>query len=377
MGPRIDLIFFDATSGHRSAAQAIRGALASTHPEVEARMLNLVELLAGHRVLQGIANAGIDFFNWGMREELSLLPEQQIAFFQAFQRALPDAAAEAVAAFWRAREVDAVVSVIPICNRFLERSLHRAKPGCPYVILPVDMEEGRPRYWFEPDADARWLCPSPRLLSQAAAAGVPEDRLEAISGMPVDPSFYAVPALERAAELSAVGLDPARPTVLVSFGGQGSVFVDACARGLCALGDTINVIFLCGRDAKSRERVSRMETPYRKLALGFSPEAPARWYALADVIVGKPGSMTLTEAIVTRRPLVAVESKTLAVVQRGNEAWIREAGVGEVARLEEVAPAVRRLLDRPEARAAIERHWHRGVFEIADRIVQIAGGEPC
>ncbi|MFO0626020.1 MAG: FkbM family methyltransferase [Polyangiales bacterium] len=271
----IDILYFDATSGHRSAANALASAFARQHPAVEPRPVNLTELLDGQPALRALASGGIDLFNWGMRREVELLPRHQIKAFQVLQRALPAAAHRAVSRFWRRRRVDAVVSVTPICNRFVQRALHHARPGCPYVIVPVDFEEGLRRYWFDPETDAHHLVPSARLRAQALAAGVDPARVTTVPGMPIDPDFYDAPAADRAAALTALGLDPALRTVLVCFGGQGSVSVETCARALRQLGADLNVIFLCGRDRAVRVRVERLRTPYRKAVLGFTQAAPA------------------------------------------------------------------------------------------------------
>lgn len=70
----------------------------------------------------------------------------------------------------------------------------------------------------------------------------------------------------------------------------------------------------------------------------------AYYYHLADVIVGKPGSIAITEALVTRSASLAIKSKSLAVVPRGNEAWLRQSGVGDVIRVPRLAGAVDRIL---------------------------------
>lgn len=369
----IDLIYFDVTSGHRSCARAIQTALRKKAPSIDARMVNLVDILAGDPRLQRLAQNGIDAFNWGMRRELALFQSEQIGFFQLLQRILPRSAQAAVGQFWRDRPADVVASVTPICNGFLERSLHTARPKTPYVIIPQDFTEGKSRYWFEPGIDAHYLNPTPQLTEQARKAGIAASRITPIGGMPIDPVFYERQHQDRDGAIAQLGFDPAKPIVLVTFGGQGSVQVERCARALQRLGSEINVIFLCGHYVEVRERLERMRTPYGKRVLGFTPEPPAAWYELADVIVGKPGSMTITESLVKRKPLVAVRSETLAIVQRGNEEWLERAGVGRVVEIDDVPSAVRDVLRCPEMRANIDRHWHHGMDEIATHLLRWAG----
>jgi processive 1,2-diacylglycerol beta-glucosyltransferase len=309
-----------------------------------------------------------------VRHERAYFARQQIGLFQFIQANIPAGLIRQVAHFWHDAPPSAVVSVLPICNWLLERALHMACPGCPYLVIPVDYEEPHRSYWFDTRMDASYITPTHVLAGQAAAHGIAPERRIGVAGMPIDPLFYDPPALERAEALPRSGLDPARPTILVGFGGQGSVLVQQCAAQLDALGDAINAIFLCGRHQALYNYLAARPTPYRKLVLGFTPAPPASYYHMADIIVGKPGSMTITEALITRTTLLAIESRALAVVQRGNEAWLRRSGVGEVISIRDLPSAVRRIIGSGAPRAQIDREWHRGVFDMATVITRVAHG---
>lgn len=371
---RIDLIYFDVTSGHRSSALALKAALDRQGEPVQVRTVNFIDIVAYQPALYQLARIGIGVFNWGVRHERAYCARQQVGLFQAIQARIPPSMIQQIARFWQDDQPDAVVSVMPICNLLLERALHLIHPHCPYVVMPVDYEETMRNYWFDLRMDAYYINPTPKLDQKARALGIPlERRLEA-SGMPIDPLFYAPPPPDKASALRGLGLDPTVPTVLVGFGGQGSVLVKRCADELNKVTTPINVIFLCGRHKELYAHLAALTTPYRKLVLSFLPEAPAHYYHLADVIVGKPGSMTITEALVTRSALLAIESQSLALVQRGNEAWLRHSGVGAVIRVPELASTVEHILQSTTVNDSLEREWHRAVFEIADTIVDVAYG---
>jgi UDP-N-acetylglucosamine:LPS N-acetylglucosamine transferase len=367
---RIDIIFFDVTSGHRTAAFALEKALMMQDASLEIRVVNFIEILESHKVLQTLAQIGIAFSNWCVRHEKAWFMPQQIGVFQTIQAHLPDNAIHAIASFWRTNPPDLVVSVMPIVNWMLERALHHALPNSPYLVIPVDFEESKANYWFDTRADAYYLNPTETLVSQSKRRGVADTRSLRLGGMPIDPIFYNNPPHDKASALQGLGLNPDYPTVLVCFGGQGSIMVERCAAKLSEIQAPINAIFLCGRDEQLLKRMKALETPYAKAVLGYMVEAPAYYYHLADILIGKPGSMTITEAIITHTPIVAIEAQTLALVQRGNEAWLRQSGVGEVAKLESLQKVIERILSSKAIQTKIEGEWHRGVFEIAEIIRQ-------
>jgi UDP-N-acetylglucosamine:LPS N-acetylglucosamine transferase len=92
--------------------------------------------------------------------------------------------------------------------------------------------------------------------------------------------------------------------------------------------------------------------------------------------IGKPGTMTITEALVLVRPLVAIKSTGMRPAQAGNERWLTEHGVGVVARPGEVADAVHTVLaDRGYTERAA-RAFHRGAFAAAEQIATLVEGAP-
>lgn len=367
---RIDIIFFDVTSGHRTAAFALEKALIQQDSTLQIRVINFIEILEAQKALQALARFGVAFSNWCVRHERAWFMPQQIGAFQTIQANLPDTAIQAIASFWQTNPPDILISVVPIVNWMLERALHQVCPTCPYLVIPVDFEESKANYWFDTRMDAYYLNPTKKLVAQAEACGIGNKRNLGVGGMPIDPIFYSNPPHDKASALQELGLNPAYPTVLVGFGAQGSVMVERCAAKLSELQQAINVIFLCGRHEKLRQKMQALTTPYPKAVLGYTVEAPAYYYHLADILIGKPGSMTITEAIITHTPIIALEAQTLALVQRGNEAWLRQSGVGEVATIENLPASIERILGSKTTKEGIEREWHRGVFEIAEILLQ-------
>jgi UDP-N-acetylglucosamine:LPS N-acetylglucosamine transferase len=361
---QIDIVFFDATSGHRTAAYALEKAFKQA-ADVRVNVLNLTDILCKQPFLRTLAKSGVDSFNWFVQREQVWFLRQQFSFFQTIQANVPSSMIQQVADFWRDNPPDMVISVLPICNLLLERAFHRVNPIGTYFILPVDFEEGQRNYWFDRRADAHYVNPTQKLVDQAEQIGIPSERNLRVTGMPIDPLFYDITVTDRSKALQELGLHPDNPTVLVSFGGQGSITAKKCAEKLSQVKTPINAIFLCGKHKQLYTELQALATPYRKTVLGYTPEAPAYYYHLADVLIGKPGSMTITEAIVTRTPLLAIKSQSLAPVQRGNEAWLEQSGVGSVITLEMVPEAVESILGSELVNHHIEREWHRGVFETA------------
>ena len=150
--------------------------------------------------------------------------------------------------YWKEQQPDLVISVVTMCNKVLWDALQRAKPGTPYVTLPIDFADYPPGFWFEPDTDSVVFCATQKALEQARTLGVKENCIVPTSGMVIHPRFYKPIHCDRRLEREKLGLDPDCLTGIVMFGGNGSETMIRIAKKLEAFGPKLQLIFLCGHD---------------------------------------------------------------------------------------------------------------------------------
>lgn len=368
----IDIIYFDAGSGHRSSAKGLERAIAAARPDWRVRMLNIVDVFAPNKEFHRIVCAGINYFNWQLKREKVFDLKGLINLSLIFHGLLSPRGIREISNFWRDDAPDAVISVTPMYNSALYRAARLANPSVRCITIPVDFEEAKARYWFTPKTEQHYLLATRRLEQQARAARIPEPFIHRISGMPIDPKFYEVPQMNVTEELARLGLDPELPTGWVSFGGQGSVMLIDVAQSIVRSSIKLNMIFMCGRHEQVYNELSNLKTPYRKLILSYTPETPIYYQQLADFIIGKPGSMTITEALIARKPLIAVKSRGMSPVQRGNEEWVEEHKVGiVVAGMNQLPAAVSNVIESDFYRQNSARAFHRGVFDAAGQICEL------
>jgi UDP-N-acetylglucosamine:LPS N-acetylglucosamine transferase len=368
----IAVIYFDAASGHRSAAAALQKALLRARPEYEVSMVNIVDVFDHHKLFGKVVRMGIDYFNGMIRKDkvvdlrglinLSLLCNDLVG-----RRGLGR-----ISSYWKKSPPDVVVSVTPMYNPVLFKSALLVNPEVKCITIPVDFEEVRTRYWFTPAVKQFYLNATERLSKQALAAGVDPENIYSIGGMPADEDAYHSPREEKSGRLKQLGLNPEYPTGFLSFGGQGTSNVLDIANALSRLALKFNMIIMCGKNEKLFNAVNQLLTAYPKAVFSYLPETPINYLHLADFAIGKPGAMTITEALVTRTPLIALKSKGMSPVQRGNEDWMEHTKTGIVAPTpEKAAQAVAEILNNPVYQQNIEKYYHRSIHECTELIDQI------
>jgi len=199
------------------------------------------------------------------------------------------------------------------------------------------------RPWAQPEVDLYPIMPGD-VAAQLEAAGVAAEKILPC-GVPIDPDFG--PILDRAEVRARLGIDPDCPLILVMFGGGGHGRPRYIVKELARISQPIQGIFITGRNRRREEEVRRLAggNPHFRV-LGWV-ENMHEWLAAADLLISKPGGMTVTEAINSGVPLLAfdpfpgAERRACELIEKWQVGrWIRHSV--------DLAPAVTRLLENPQ-----------------------------
>jgi len=230
------------------------------------------------------------------------------------------------------------------------------------------------------DVHAMWLCRTvdrycvavDEAAEYLARLGVPREALR-VTGIPIDPVF-AEPKSRREAR-RRLGLDLDRTTLLVSAGGYGVGPIERLVADLLALGQPWQIVAVAGRAEQVRERLTvlaRRATKLRDAAtrlhvVGFT-DVMDEWMAAADLLVGKAGGLTVSEALARALPMAIIqpipgqeERNADHLLERGAAircnnlpaaAWKIARLMDDPARLAQMAAAARAMA-RPHAASEI------------------------
>jgi UDP-N-acetylglucosamine:LPS N-acetylglucosamine transferase len=229
-----------------------------------------------------------------------------------------------------------------------------------------------PHFWLEPQKQFV-ICGSDKAVEQARGMGHTQDRIFQTSGMILSPRFYEPINADRAAERVRLGLDPAKPTGLVLFGGQGSSVMIEIAQRL----DDTQLIFICGRNAKLADRLRALPRKAPRWVEGFTQEVPYFMH-LSDFLIGKPGPGSISEAVAMRLPVIVERNAWTLPQERYNCDWVLERGAGLVLpNFRGIRGAVGTMLgELDQYRANVAKIENRAVFEIPEILSRILERTP-
>ncbi len=230
------------------------------------------------------------------------------------------------------------------------------------------------------DVHAMWLC---RTVDRYYVAmeesaeyleriGVPREKVRT-TGIPVDPCF-ALPA-ERAAARRHLKLDPEARVILIAAGGYGIGPVEMLVQDLLHLQKPWQIVAIAGKAEKVRRKLEEMARSAGNLPggaprlcpVGFTTEMD-QYMAAADLLVGKAGGLTTSEALARGLPMALIEPipgqeernadhllEAGAAIRCNNlpaAAWKIAKLLGDEERMTRMKEAARRM-GRPHAAAAI------------------------
>lgn len=199
------------------------------------------------------------------------------------------------------------------------------------------------------DVHAMWLCRHfehyfvalDETKVHLSKLGIPAEKIT-VSGIPIDPSFAQTK--DKAGMRRKHGLEADRTTILVSAGGFGVGPIEHLVQSLLALRHRAQVVAICG---KSKELKARLEKIAAKAdaqgsvpgpqgnvpdaqrnvqlhVIGFTTEMD-EYMSAADLIVGKPGGLTTSEAMA--KGLVFVIVNPIPGQEERNSDHLLEQGI--------------------------------------------------
>lgn len=169
------------------------------------------------------------------------------------------------------------------------------------------------------DVHALWLCRTvdryyvamQESLEYLASIGVPREKLH-VTGIPIDPLFEKpVSATDARKKL---GLAANEPVLLLSAGGYGIGPLEQLVKDLLATQRPWQIVAIAGKSEPLKKRLDALskgagKTPPgqpRLVPVGFTTEMD-QYMAAADLLIGKAGGLTTSEALARELPMALVE----------------------------------------------------------------------
>lgn len=239
---------------------------------------------------------------------------------------------------------------IIVCTQMIPAAMvsslkQRHKFGMPALGVLTDF--GVHDFWIQRGIDRYCVATEAMRTSFAADRRAPD---VVVTGVPLMPAFaqpLSQPEARRQLRLPMQGA-----LVLVLGGGLG-LGVDAVARQLLEPGSDLHVIALPGHNEEGKSALAKLsqEFPYRLHVAGWTDRMDL-FLRAADVVVGKPGGVSVAESLACGRPLFATRS--LGGQEGFNVDFLEQQRVGALVRDHDLFERVQAVLSQPDELAAMQ-----------------------
>ncbi len=230
-----------------------------------------------------------------------------------------------VAELMRAERPAVVIGVLPAVNEVLAAACARVEAALEVVL--TDWNDVHP-FWEAPGV-SHYTAPTDAARADCLRYGAAPNAVDVV-GIPVRRQFATVPAdaADRKLQLGGIGLDPQRFTILAMVGAEGSPLALRNVAELARSDVDAQLVVVCGRSRKLRERIEALPARMPVRALGFV-ETISGLMRCSDLLVTKAGGLTLAEAFCCGVPVVIHD--VLPGQEAGNLEYVLKRGAAAYA----------------------------------------------
>jgi len=253
----------------------------------------------------------------------------------------------------RAERPDLIISTHFLSSEFVAWMRGRRELTARLATVVTDMDVHG--LWFASPCD-HFLVATDEAAEILAAAGMDRATIE-VTGIPIDPRFEELPSKRVARAALELPLD--RPVVLFASGGVGTGRLEEIFAQLLRVPPPVHLVAICGRNRRAERALRALLEAHRPptgqsaQVIGFT-ERMHEWMAAADLLVGKPGGLTSSEARAAHLPMIIVDP--VPGQEERNADHLLEWGVALRANtLRTLGWKVNRLLRNHDARVSMQR----------------------
>lgn len=301
------ILIFSSTGGGCHTAVS-NGLNAYLFDEYEIMIVNLFRDVLGSLDTLGTISfgnlGGEDFYNFCLRAHWTGVAGKLALAGNSYFSWRQDAAESNLLEYFKYAKPDLIISVVPVANGALLAVAQ--KLNIPFLLLTLDFDTTTWTNGISKPTYAKFKCgimfDDVFIREKMKSAEIPPKQIE-VTGFPLRPEFFK--EKNRAALKKEFNVPPNRPVVMVFMGGTGSLSSYRYVRVLARLGLPLHMIVVLGRNERLKRNINKIMLPENvtMTLLGFTPRV-ADLMAISDLIITKPGSGSVFEALESAVPML-------------------------------------------------------------------------
>lgn len=292
-------------SGHIQAAEALSDSLQAKRPHWQIETVDVLKYI--NPLVKGIYK---DWYLFAIRRAPVAWKfiYKETEDFKKYQQILnkPRFFMEEMNAWGLERYIKKSQPDIIVCTHFFPLSLtsywKRSNKKMDFANLAVITDHGAHRFWVHPAVDKYYVANS-EVAAYIKTHGI-NPGIIGEYGIPISDRFQKKYSQDQ--ERERLKLEPNKPTILMITDNMEPVVIPKLIEALNRYPDPLQGFIINGK-ARSRRKIKKLLSP-QKEAVKIIDRVPdiERYYAASDVLVSKPGGLTVSESLAAGLPMIVV-----------------------------------------------------------------------
>lgn len=237
---------------------------------------------------------------------------------------------------------DVVLATHPFAGEMLSVLKEKGKLHTPLLCLMTDY--GPHKAWIAKNIDA-YITANEDMTASMVQMGAPAEKIHSF-GIPVGDTFFS-PG-DRIALLREFDLTPNVPTVLFMAGSFGVTNILEIYRKLQKIPEPFQIIVITGRNQKLYDAFQKeIRKSPKDTRLFFFTDRVADFMHMSDLLITKPGGLTVSEALASGIPMAVFDAIPGQEEDNANFLIHHQMAIGLDSK-GDCAAQIRRLLTNPE-----------------------------
>lgn len=215
---------------------------------------------------------------------------------------------------------DIIISTHPFATEMISLLKEDGRITVPLICIMTDYAPHRA--WIHPYVDS-YIVSNEGMVDAMAKMGAPRERVHPY-GIPVDESFYE--KMNRSEVLKQMGLSPDKPTILIMAGSFGVSNILRIYNNIVKVELDFQIIVITGKNERLYEAFNKLivrnsrQKPLRNVSVKLKPKPSKptkllfftnevhKYMQISDLIITKPGGLTVSEALACNLPMAIFDA---------------------------------------------------------------------
>ncbi|MDD5952771.1 MAG: aminotransferase class V-fold PLP-dependent enzyme [Oscillospiraceae bacterium] len=349
------LIFTAATGGgHKRTAKAMEDYFLNHIPGVEVRIVDAIKEV--NKVVDKTICGSYEFMAMRAPKLYGAIYDQTQKEGRDVSKPLSAMACRKLLPVIDEFDPDVIITTHPFAGEMVSHLKRRHKIDQPLVSIMTDY--GPHRSYLAKGVDA-YIVPAPECVEPMVQLGIQRPKIHPY-GIPVFSVFHPIPAEDVPALREQLGLDPdpTLPTLLLMAGSFGVTNILEIFKSLMELEEHFQLVIITGKNKKLYEAFEKVVPDAPKpVTLVYFTDVVQNYMQCSDMIITKPGGLTISEAIACDLPMVLFNA--IPGQEEDNAEFLVNRGMAvRIGKNQNGAEVIQRLLKYPEKLALMHKACH-------------------